>query len=64
MTEPTCEPFADLAPVDIQLLLDSGVPASAIVGTRLDLERLASLGWIVEGDAISPPPEAVEPDGE
>jgi hypothetical protein len=62
MTERHLEPFSDLAPVDIQLLLDSGVPGEAIVGTRLDLQLLASFGWIVDGDAISPPPEGAEAD--
>jgi hypothetical protein len=51
------EPFSNLAPVDVQLLLAMGVPAEAIInGTRLDLAMLEDLGWIVEPGSVSPPP--------
>lgn len=51
------EPFSDLAPVDIQLMLRIGVPAEAIIdGARLDLAMLENLGWTIESDALSPPP--------
>ncbi len=51
------EPFSNLAPVDVQLLLGLGVPAAAIVNdTRLDLAMLEDIGWIVEAGSVSPPP--------
>lgn len=51
------QPFSDLAPVDIELMLRTGVPAEAIIdGTRLDLHMLEDLGWVIEPDALSPPP--------
>lgn len=51
------EPFSNLAPVDVQLLLDMGVPAEAIIdGTRLNLAMLEELGWIMEPGSVSPPP--------
>jgi hypothetical protein len=50
------EPFSNLAAVDVQLLLEMGVPAEAIInGTRLDLAMLEDLGWIVEPGSVSPP---------
>ncbi len=50
------EPFANLAPVDVELLLGMGVPKEAIInGTRLDLAMLEDLGWIVEPGSVSPP---------
>jgi hypothetical protein len=53
------EPFSNLAPVDVQLLLGMGVPVEAIVNdTRLDLAMLEDLGWIVEPGSLSPPPPA------
>ena len=51
------EPFSNLAPFDVQLLLGMGVPAEAIINdTRLDLDMLEGLGWIVEPGSVSPPP--------
>lgn len=51
------EPFSNLAPVDVQLLLGLGVPAGAIVSnTRLDLAMRKDLGWIVEAGSVSSPP--------
>ena len=51
------EPFSDLAPVDIELMLGMGVPVEAIIDdSRLDLAMLERLGWIVEPGALSPPP--------
>jgi len=50
------EPFADLAPVDVQLLLDTGVPIDAIIaGRTLDLAMLRDLGWTIEPGSLSPP---------
>ena len=50
------EPFTNLAPVDIQLLLGMGVPTDAFIDeTRLDLTMLENLGWVVTKDSISPP---------
>jgi len=53
------EPFSDLAPVDVELLLKIGVPVEAIINdTHLDMAMLEDLGWIIEPDALSPPPHS------
>jgi hypothetical protein len=54
------EPFSNLAPVDKELLLSTGVPAEAILegidgSFRLDVAYVRELGWSVDDDSLSPP---------
>lgn len=50
------EPFSNLAPVDIDLLLRIGVPENAIVDRRyVDLNILRTLGWTISDSSITPP---------
>jgi hypothetical protein len=54
------EPFSQLAPVDVELLLSTGVPIGAIIdGRRLDIAMLRQLGWNIEPDALTPPTTTV-----
>lgn len=49
-------PWTNLAPSDVALLIDTGVPDEAISdeGT-LDVEMLRSLGWTVTDQELDPP---------
>jgi hypothetical protein len=44
-----------LAPSDVALLLESGVPPEAITDSGLDLDLLRSLGWSVDEGFIQAP---------
>lgn len=50
------EPFSNLAPVDIDLLLRIGVPENAIIDrSYVDLNILRALGWTISDSSITPP---------
>jgi hypothetical protein len=62
--DPSGEPFQDLAPVDIRMLLEAGVPPECINGRKLDVLALGRLGWRVTRGSVSPPIEADDGDEE